>query len=121
LSNQLVGVSGTALASRLIGIKRDAKVSHVLKRFYQIGAFGMFVTLSLIVSLAAPVVVVLAPLRRAPEAYENEQGLQIIQKRSAQVKRVALGKKLCRSLLRRLRGGECRNVRGRQSVRIVFN
>jgi hypothetical protein len=95
LSNQLVGVSGIALVSRLIGIKRDAKVSHVLKRFYQIGAFGMFVTLSLIVSLAAPVVVVLAPLRRAPEAYENEQGLQIV-KRSRQVKRVALAKKLSR-------------------------
>ena len=95
MSNQLVGVSGTALVSRLIGIKRDAKVSHVLKRFYQIGALHMFVTLSLAV---ASVVVVIAALRRAPEAYENEQGLQIIKKRSPQVKRVALAKKLFRSL-----------------------
>ena len=58
----------------------------------------MFVTLSLVVSVVAPVVVVIAALRRAPEAYENERGLQIIQKRSPQVKRVALAKKLSRSL-----------------------
>jgi hypothetical protein len=57
---------------------------------YQIGALGMFVTLSLVVSVVAPVVVVIAALRRAPEAYENERGLQI-------VKRVALAKKLSRS------------------------
>jgi len=42
------------------------------------------------VSVVAPVVVVIAALLRAPEAYENERGLQIIQKRSPQVKRVAL-------------------------------
>jgi hypothetical protein len=70
-------------------------VSSVVKRFYQIGALRMFVTLSLAV---ASVVVVIAALRRAPEAYENEQGLQIIQKRSPQVKRVVLAKKLSRSL-----------------------
>jgi hypothetical protein len=57
----------------------------------------MFVTLSLVVSVVAPVVVVIAALRRAPEAYENEQGLQIV-KRPRQVKRVALAKKLSRSL-----------------------
>jgi hypothetical protein len=56
----------------------------------------MFVTLSLVVSVVAPVVVVIAALRRAPEAYENERGLQIIQKRSPQVKRVALAKKFSR-------------------------
>ena len=56
----------------------------------------MFVTLSLVVSVVAPVVVVIAALRRAPEAYENEQGLQIV-KRSRQVKRVALAKKFSRS------------------------
>jgi len=50
----------------------------------------MFVTLSLVVSVVAPVVVVIAALRRAPEAYENERGLQI-------VKRVALAKKFSRS------------------------
>jgi hypothetical protein len=55
----------------------------------------MFVTLSLVVSVVAPVVVVIAALLRAPEAYENEQGLQIV-KRSRQVKRVALAKKLSR-------------------------
>jgi hypothetical protein len=60
----------------------------------------MFVTLSLVVSVVAAVVVITAALRRAPEAYENEQGLQIIQKRSPQVKRVkpvALAKKFSRS------------------------
>jgi hypothetical protein len=46
----------------------------------------MFVTLSLVVSVVAPVGVVIAALFRAPEAYENERGLQI-------VKRVALAKK----------------------------
>jgi hypothetical protein len=56
----------------------------------------MFVTLSLVVSVVAPLVVVIAALRRAPEAYENEQGLQIV-KRSRQVKRVALAKKFSRS------------------------
>jgi hypothetical protein len=56
----------------------------------------MFVTLSLVVSVVAPVVVVIAALLRAPEAYENEQGLQIV-KRSRQVKRVALAKKLSQS------------------------
>jgi len=50
------------------------------------------------VSVVAPVVVVIAALLRAPEAYENERGLQIIQKRSPQVKRVALAKKLSRPL-----------------------
>jgi hypothetical protein len=49
----------------------------------------MFVALSLVVSVVAPVVVVIAALLRAPEAYETERGLQIIQKRSPQVKRVA--------------------------------
>jgi len=58
----------------------------------------MFVTLSLVVSVVAQVVVVIAAFRRAPEAYENEQGLQIIHKRPPQVKRVALGKQLSRSL-----------------------
>jgi len=58
----------------------------------------MFVTLSLVVSVVAPIVVVIAALRRAPEAYENELGLQIIQKRSPQVKCVALAEKLSRSL-----------------------
>jgi hypothetical protein len=57
----------------------------------------MFVTLSLVVSVVAPVVVVIAALLRAPEAYENERGLQIIQKRSPQVKRGALAKKFSRS------------------------
>jgi hypothetical protein len=47
----------------------------------------MFVTLSLVVSVVAPVGVVIAALLRAPEAYENERGLQI-------VKRVALAKKV---------------------------
>ena len=73
-------------------------MSNIVRDFYQIGALGMFVTLSLVVSVVAPVVVVIAALRRAPEAYENEQGLQIIQKRPPQVKRVALAKKLSRSL-----------------------
>ena len=50
----------------------------------------MFVTLSLVVSGVAPVVVVIAALLRAPEAYENERGLQI-------VKRVALAKNFSRS------------------------
>jgi hypothetical protein len=50
----------------------------------------MFVTLSLIVSVVALVVVVIAALLRAPEAYENQRGLQI-------VKRVALAKKFSRS------------------------
>jgi hypothetical protein len=58
----------------------------------------MFVTFSLVVLVVAPVVVVIVGLRRAPKAYENEQGLRIIQKRSPQVKRVALNKKLSRSL-----------------------
>jgi hypothetical protein len=57
----------------------------------------MFVTLTLVVSVVTPVVVVIAALRRAPEAYENERGLQIIPKRSPQVKRVALAKKFIRS------------------------
>ena len=56
----------------------------------------MFVTLTLVVSVIAPVIVVIAALLRAPEAYENEQGLQIV-KRSRQVRRVALTKKLSRS------------------------
>jgi hypothetical protein len=56
----------------------------------------MFVILTLVVSVVAPVVVVIAALLRAPEAYENEQGLQIV-KRSRQVKRVALAKKFSRS------------------------
>jgi hypothetical protein len=50
----------------------------------------MFVTLSLVVSVVAPGVVIIAALLRAPEAYENERGLQI-------VKRVALAKKFSRS------------------------
>jgi hypothetical protein len=50
----------------------------------------MFVTLSLFVSMVAPVAVVIAALLRAPEAYENERGLQM-------VKRVALAKKFSRS------------------------
>ncbi len=50
----------------------------------------MFVALSLVVSGVVPVVAVIAALVRAPEAYENEQGLQI-------VKRVALAKKFSRS------------------------
>jgi hypothetical protein len=58
----------------------------------------MIVTLSLVVSVVAPVVVVIAALRRAPEAYENERGLQIIQKRSPQVERVAVAKKLTQGL-----------------------
>ena len=57
----------------------------------------MLVALSLVVSGVAPVVAVIAALLRAPEAYENERGLQIIQKRSPQVKRVALAKKFSRS------------------------
>ena len=57
----------------------------------------MFVTISLVVSVVAPVVVVIAAFLRAPEAYENERGLQTIQKRSPQVKRVALARKLSRS------------------------
>jgi hypothetical protein len=58
----------------------------------------MFVTLSLIVSVVTPVVVVIAALLRAPEAYENERALQIIQKSSPQVERVALAKKLTQGL-----------------------
>jgi hypothetical protein len=58
----------------------------------------MFVTLSLLVSGVAALVVVVAGLLRAPEAYENERGLQIIQKRSPQVERVALAKKLTQGL-----------------------
>jgi len=81
---------------RPIGIKRGAKVSNVVRDFYQIGALGMFVAFSLVVSVVASAVVVIAALDRAPEAYENEQGLQIV-KRSRQVKRVALAKKLSRS------------------------
>jgi hypothetical protein len=50
----------------------------------------MFVTLSLAASVLAPLGVVIAALHRAPEAYENERGLQI-------VKRVALAKKFSRS------------------------
>jgi hypothetical protein len=57
----------------------------------------MFVTLSLVVSVVAPVTVLIAALRRAPEAYETQQGLQIIQKRPPQIKRVALAKKLFNS------------------------
>ena len=72
-------------------------MSNVVGDFYRIGALGMFVTVSLVVSVVAPVVVVIAALRRAPEAYENEQGLQITQKRSPRVKRVALAKKFSRS------------------------
>ena len=40
----------------------------------------MFVTLTLVVSVVAPVVVIIAALLRAPEAYENEQGLQIVKR-----------------------------------------
>jgi hypothetical protein len=58
---------------------------------------GMFVTLGLVTSVVAPVFAVIAALLRAPEAYENEQGLQIIQKRSLQVKHVASTKKVSRS------------------------
>jgi len=58
----------------------------------------MFVTLSIVVSVIAALVVVVAALLRAPEAYENERGLQIIQKRSPQVERVALAKKLTHGL-----------------------
>jgi len=50
----------------------------------------MFVTLSLVVSVVAPSVVIIAALLRAPEAYESGRGLQI-------VKRVALAKKFSRS------------------------
>jgi hypothetical protein len=57
----------------------------------------MFVTLTLVVSVVTPVIVVIAAILRAPEAYENERGLEIIQKRSPQVKRVALVKKFTRS------------------------
>jgi hypothetical protein len=57
----------------------------------------MFVILSLVLSVVAPVVVLIAALLRAPEAYENEQGLQIVHKRSRQVKRVALAKRFSRS------------------------
>jgi heme exporter protein D len=73
-------------------------VSNVVRDFYQIGALGMFVTLSLVVSVVAPLVVVIAALLRAPEAYENERGLQIIQKRFPQVEGVALAKKLTQGL-----------------------
>jgi hypothetical protein len=58
----------------------------------------MFVILTLIVSVVAPVVVVIAALLRAPEIYENERGLQTIKKRSPQVERVALAKKLTQEL-----------------------
>jgi hypothetical protein len=54
---------------------------------------GMFVILSLVVSAVAPVAVVIVALLRAPEAYENEHGLQIVHKRSPQIKRVALAKR----------------------------
>jgi hypothetical protein len=50
----------------------------------------MFIILSLVVPAVAAVVVVVAALLRAPEAYENGRGLQI-------VKRVALAKKFSRS------------------------
>jgi hypothetical protein len=53
----------------------------------------MFVILGLVVSAVAPVAVVIVALLRAPEAYENEHGLQIVHKRSSQVKRVALAKR----------------------------
>jgi hypothetical protein len=58
----------------------------------------MFVILSLVVSVVAPVVVVIAAFLRAPEAYENERGLQTIQKRSPQVEGVPLAKKLTQGL-----------------------
>jgi len=59
----------------------------------------MFVTLSLVVLVVAPIVVVIAALLRAPEFYENERGLQIVQKCSTpQVGRVALAKKLKQGL-----------------------
>jgi hypothetical protein len=57
----------------------------------------MFVILSLVVFAVAPVLLVIAALIRAPEAYENEHGLQIVHKRSRQVKRVALAKRFSRS------------------------
>jgi hypothetical protein len=50
----------------------------------------MFVILSLVVSAVA---LVIAALIKAPEAYENEHGLQIVHKDSRQVKRVALAKR----------------------------
>jgi hypothetical protein len=58
----------------------------------------MFVILSLLVSVVAALVVVVAALLRAPEGYENERGLQIIQKRSPQLERVSLAKKLTHGL-----------------------
>jgi hypothetical protein len=44
---------------------------------------GMFVILSLVMSAVASIVVIIAALLRAPEAYENERDLVIIPKRSA--------------------------------------
>ncbi len=74
---------------------------------------GMFVILSLVVSAVAPVVIVITALLRAPEAYENEQGLQIVHKRSRQVKRVALAKRFSRSsyLTSGAYGARTRNLR----------
>ena len=65
-------------------------MSNVVGDFCQIGALGMFVILTLLVSVVAALAVVIAALLRAPEAYENERGLQI-------VKRVALANKFSRS------------------------
>lgn len=79
----------------------------------------MFVALSLVVSMFAPLAVIIAALRRAPEAYENEQGLQIVQKRSPQVKRVALAKKLSRSLTLAPAGRWISQRSCRQPVRIT--
>jgi hypothetical protein len=59
----------------------------------------MFVILSLVMSAVASIVVIIAALFRAPEAYENEQGLQIVHKRSRQVKRVSLAERFSRSSL----------------------
>ena len=59
----------------------------------------MFVIVSLVVSAVAPLLVVIAALLRAPEAYENEHGLQIVCKGSRQVKRVALATRFSRSFL----------------------
>jgi hypothetical protein len=52
----------------------------------------MFIALSLVMSVVASLAVVIAALLRAPEAYETERGLQIIQKRSSQIKRVTLAR-----------------------------
>jgi hypothetical protein len=49
----------------------------------------MFVTVSLLVSVVTPVIVVMAALLTAPEAYENERGLQIVE-RAALAKKFSL-------------------------------